>query len=152
MDFFYDDNTPIIACSSGNSSNTGISLIRISGFDDPSIFSSVLSINFSSLKYRYSYYSNLIFNDEVTDSVLAVFFKGPNSFNGENILELSVHGNILNVERIIAIKDKEVWEFRRSKTDRTMLIDKDNVLIPEDMVKPYIIPNDQFSIDDEIPF
>jgi tRNA modification GTPase len=101
MEFFYDDNTPIIACSSGNSSNTGISLIRISGFDEPSIFSSVLNIDFSSLKYRYSYYSELVFHEHVIDSVIAVFFKGPNSFNGENILELSVHGNILNVERII---------------------------------------------------
>jgi hypothetical protein len=59
---------------------------------------------------------------------------------------------ILNAERIMAYRDKELWEFRRSKTDPTMLIDKDNVQISEDMVKPYVISNDQFSIDDEIPF
>ena len=38
---------------------------------------------------------------EKQDEVNLTYFKGPKSYNGENILELSVHGNILNIETII---------------------------------------------------
>lgn len=99
---------PIIACSSGAMQNAAISIIRLSGFLDFKIFSSFFSINFSELKPRHAYFSDLIFQGKVVDSIVVTAFVAPQSYNGENILELSVHGNVLNIERIIKIFEKEL--------------------------------------------
>ncbi len=98
-----DDNFPIIACSSGNTnSNVGVSLIRISGNFQLEDFKNFFSIDLCKIKSRYTTFSKFIgTNGTVFDEILVTFFKGPNSYTGENCLELSVHGNVLNVERII---------------------------------------------------
>ena len=100
MEFLYDDN-PIVACSSGNTSNCAIAVIRFSGFNNLNIFSKFLSIPVAKIKPRKAHFCDLIHEDQLIDQVVAVFFKGPNSYNGENVLELSVHGNVLNVDRIL---------------------------------------------------
>jgi tRNA modification GTPase len=100
MNFLHSDDV-IIACSSGSNVNTAVSLIRISGFEDPSVFDSFFSMSMKSLKPRYAHYTNIVKDNEVIDSIVLTYFKGPNSYNGENILELGVHGNLLNIERII---------------------------------------------------
>ncbi|MCO4755152.1 MAG: 50S ribosome-binding GTPase [Bacteriovoracaceae bacterium] len=102
MQFLYNDD-PIVACSSGNTSNSAIAIIRLSGFDEISVFQDFLSIDTNKIKPRKAYYCDLVHCGEILDQVVAVFFKGPNSYNGENILELSVHGNVLNVNRILDI-------------------------------------------------
>jgi len=91
---------PIIACSSGNNSNTAITLIRLSGFND---ITDILSA-FSLTKFipRKAHFCNIIQDDKILDEVIAIFFKAPHSYTGENVLELNVHGNRLNVERIIS--------------------------------------------------
>ena len=100
MEFLYDDN-PIVACSSGNTSNCAIAVIRFSGFNNLNIFSKFLSIPVAKIKPRKAHFCDLIYEEQLIDQVVAVFFKGPNSYNGENVLELSVHGNVLNVDRIL---------------------------------------------------
>ena len=95
------DRRPIIACSSGSLSNNAISLIRISGFENLEIFSEFFSLDIKKIKPRYVYLTNLKSEDEVIDNVTFTWFKGPKSFNGENILELGVHGNLINVHIII---------------------------------------------------
>jgi tRNA modification GTPase len=97
---FFNDGSPIIACSTGNFSNTAVSVIRLSGFE-----------NFDSLKYffsikkkvrsRFSYLTNILDGDKVIDNVLIVFFPEGKSFTGENVLEISCHGNLLNIDKII---------------------------------------------------
>ena len=72
-----------------------------------SIFSKFLSIPVKNIKARKAHYCDLIHNGELVDQVVAVFFKGPNSYNGENVLELSVHGNTLNVDRILDLFTEE---------------------------------------------
>lgn len=98
---FYTDESPIIACSTGTSSNTAIAVIRLSGFKDLLSLQKLFSFNLSKIKPRYSHLSNLLSKDAVIDNVLLVFFPGGSSYTGENVLELSVHGNVLNVQRII---------------------------------------------------
>ena len=41
--------------------------------------------------------------DKVYDDVVMTFFPGANSYNGQDILEVSVHGNRLSVDRIIRL-------------------------------------------------
>ena len=100
MEFLYDDNT-IVACSSVNTYNCAIAVIRFSGFNNLNIFSKFLSIPVAKIKPRKAHFCDLIYEEQLIDQVVAVFFKGPNSYNGENVLELSVHGNVLNVDRIL---------------------------------------------------
>ena len=95
------DERPIIACSTGYESNHAIGLIRLSGFESLNEFSSFFSIDLNKIEPRYVYLTNLLINGKKQDEVTLTFFKGPKSFNGENILELGVHGNALNIHFIL---------------------------------------------------
>ena len=96
---YLDSKDTIIACSSGNESNTGISIIRVSGFD---FLTSLLPLfNLKSIEQRKVYFCKLVVDDFLIDEVLVTYFKGPNSYNGQDIFEISAHGNRLNVNRII---------------------------------------------------
>ena len=98
---FYTDESPIIACSTGTTSNTAIAVIRLSGFIDLLSLQPYFSFDLKKTKKRYSHLSNLVFNNLVLDNVLFAFFPHGESYTGENVLELSVHGNLLNVQRIL---------------------------------------------------
>jgi len=100
MEFLYSDD-PIIACSSGGQSNTAIAIIRLSGFSDISLFNKFFNIDLTTIKSRFAYFCKIIDKDEIVDEIIFTYFQGPNSYNGENILELSVHGNVFNIEKII---------------------------------------------------
>jgi tRNA modification GTPase len=102
MEFLYSDD-PIIACSSGGQSNTAIAIIRLSGFKDLSLLNKFFDKDLNKIKSRFAYFCKVIDDTETLDEIIFTYFKGPNSYNGENILELSVHGNIFNIERIIKL-------------------------------------------------
>ena len=99
MKFLYSDE-PIIACSTCNHANAALAVLRISGFKDLSQFKSFFSL-FGPIEPRKVYYTKLITKNEVLDDVCLTYFQGPKSYNGENILEISIHGNTLNTERIL---------------------------------------------------
>lgn len=68
----------------------GVGIIRVSG---PKATEIALSITGKTLKPRYAEY--LSFKDEqgnALDQGIALFFKAPNSFTGEDVLELQGHG------------------------------------------------------------
>jgi tRNA modification GTPase len=98
---YLNDGRPIIACSTGSTSNTAISKIRISGFENLDIFNPFFNKDLSDLRPNEARLVEIAYKGRVLDEAMAIFFKGPNSYNGENILELDVHGNQINVERIM---------------------------------------------------
>lgn len=98
---FYTDDKPIIACSTGIQSNTAIAVIRLSGFKNVSDLQKFFSFNLSKTEARKSHLSNVVFKDKIFDNGLFVFFPEGGSYTGENVLELSVHGNQLNIQRIL---------------------------------------------------
>ena len=102
MDFLYSDDT-IIACSSGQNSNQAISVIRISGFKSLNELDGAFSIKAPQITPRFAHFCKIVDGLVVIDEIVLVFFESPRSYNGENIIELSVHGNVLNVERIIKL-------------------------------------------------
>ena len=92
----------IIACSSGSDKNVAISLIRISGFDDLIVFNNYFDIDLNKVTSRKAYFCKVLDSQGVClDDVVITYFKSPFSYNGENILEVSAHGNVLNVKNII---------------------------------------------------
>lgn len=99
MKFLYSDD-PIIACSTCTHANAALGVIRMSGFKDLNHLSSFFTHS-GPIEPRRVYYTNLVLQGQAVDDVCLTFFEGPRSYNSENILELSVHGNTLNIERII---------------------------------------------------
>lgn len=100
--FLYSDE-PIIACSTSTFGNAGIAVIRISGFSQLTSFQPFFSLDFGPIEPRRVYYTRLMDGLNQVDDICLTYFEGSRSYNGENILELSVHGNTLNVERIIQL-------------------------------------------------
>jgi len=99
----YNTDDVIIACSTSTASNSAIALIRISGFKNLNSFQNFFKISLENLEPRRVYFTDLIFKSEFIDSICLTYFNSPKSYNGENILELSVHGNLLNIERILSL-------------------------------------------------
>ncbi|AUO00138.1 hypothetical protein C0V70_18900 [Bacteriovorax stolpii] len=100
MNFFTDDQ-PIIACSTGTSSNTAIAVIRLTGFKKLLDLQKFFSFSLEKVKPRMSHLTNIESDGKVYDNGLMVFFPEGGSYTGENVLELSVHGNQLNIQRIL---------------------------------------------------
>lgn len=84
------NNDTIFALSSGHG-KSGVAVIRISGNDLHETFSNF--INKSEFTNRHAYFCNLRDNNnELIDQCLAIYFPGPNSFTGQDVIELHTHG------------------------------------------------------------
>jgi tRNA modification GTPase len=103
MKFLYSDE-PIIACSTSSQTHAALAVLRISGLNDLSSLQKFFKINLGPIEPRRVYFTQLVSEvGEFIDEICLTWFKGPHSFNAENILELSVHGNTLNIERILKL-------------------------------------------------
>lgn len=101
MKFLYSDE-PIIACSTSSHAHAALAVIRISGFKSLSQFKDFFKKDLSGpIEPRKVYYTKLVLQGQIIDDLCFTWFAAPHSYNGENILELSVHGNTLNIERIL---------------------------------------------------
>ena len=84
------NNDNVFALSSGNG-KSGVAVIRVSGEGLESIFKKF--INKSDVKSRFAYFTNWRDeNGDLIDQCLMLFFSGPNSFTGEDIIEIQCHG------------------------------------------------------------
>jgi tRNA modification GTPase len=97
----YNSDETIIACSTGNISNTAIAVIRISGKNYLDEINEFFNLDLSNIKPRYAHFCKILDKDMVIDEIVLTYFKGPNSYNGDDIIELAVHGNQLNIKRIV---------------------------------------------------
>lgn len=97
------DGKTIIACSTGGQANTAIAIIRLSGPFSLTDFSHYFSTNLDKHKPREMILTRLLDGKNTVDEICVCFFRNPASYTGENLLELHVHGNRLNVERIISL-------------------------------------------------
>jgi tRNA modification GTPase len=97
------DGKTIIACASGAHAHAAIAVIRLSGFKQLSDFQSFFSLQLARVKPRTMVRAKLMSGSEMVDDICFSYFAAPASYTGENLLELYVHGNTLNVERILAL-------------------------------------------------
>ncbi len=82
---------------------SGIGVIRIAGPDSLRLVGSLLkNVNFNPEPNKV-FLRNLydINSEEILDKVLIIYFKAPNSFTGENIVELSCHGSPTLLSHIV---------------------------------------------------
>ena len=109
MPLDFANDLPIIACSTGLAQKSAISLIRLSGFKDFNELAHFFNGPIGPLKplahpvERRATFCYLMHEGRRLDQVMLTYFKGPHSFTGENLLELSVHGNQINVVRILEL-------------------------------------------------
>lgn len=99
MDYLAKDN--IIVCSSGHIANVAISKIRLSGRLDLPKLNQFFSKDLTKLKTRYANYVEIVHEGQIIDDVICIIFKAPHSYTGEDLIELDVHGSVLNVKRIL---------------------------------------------------
>lgn len=94
----------IAAIATGNAPG-GIGVIRISGENAIAIadkvFAPVDNSSLSSLSGYRAKYGNVVINNEKTDNAVALVFKAPKSYTGEDVVEISVHGGILMVQKTL---------------------------------------------------
>lgn len=97
-------STTIAAIATGNSAS-GIGVIRISGDDAiavaDKVFRSLDGTPLSSLKGYTAKYGSVYSNGEAFDNAIALVFRAPKSYTGEDVVELSVHGGLFIVEKTL---------------------------------------------------
>lgn len=94
----------IAAIATGNAPG-GIGVIRISGDDALEIagrvFKPMDSSDITQLKGYRAKLGNIICDGEEIDNAVALVFRGPKSYTGEDTVELSVHGGMLLVQKTL---------------------------------------------------
>ncbi|NQZ65612.1 MAG: tRNA uridine-5-carboxymethylaminomethyl(34) synthesis GTPase MnmE [Mycoplasmatales bacterium] len=91
----------IAAISTGGMTNDPISIIRLSGADAFGVAKKIFNGKIGNDKsITYGFIKD---NKEVVDEVLVAWFKAPNTFTGENIVEINAHGGIVNTNRILQL-------------------------------------------------
>lgn len=86
--------------------NSALAVIRISGPDSLRVANLIFS-NSKSIKPRLNVYGHVVDKNtdknQVIDDVILSYYKAPNSFTGEDSVEISCHGNPLIVQNIIKL-------------------------------------------------
>ncbi len=82
--------------------NSSIAIIRVSGPDSYRAACSIFSKS-ELIKNRYAAYGSIIDDGSLVDDVILVYYQGPASFTGEDMVEIFCHGNPLVVSRILRL-------------------------------------------------
>ena len=84
----------------------GVAVIRISGDSAKEIADRCFlprdGKTFSSHPPRHAVYGDIIFNGEKTDDGIAIMFSAPNSYTGEDVVEISCHGGVLITQTVLS--------------------------------------------------
>ena len=94
----------IAAIATPNASG-GIGVIRISGEEAvsvaDSVFRSVSGKALSSLKGYSALFGHVYDGDSLIDECVALVFRGPKSYTGEDVVEISCHGGLYVTQRVL---------------------------------------------------
>lgn len=85
--------------------NGGVSIIRISGNNAFYIINKIFSIK--TLEAGRIYHGNIIEKNEKIDDVIVLPFKAPNSYTGEDVVEIQCHGGVYITKKILDLTIKE---------------------------------------------
>ena len=95
---------------------SGIGIVRVSG---PLAKPTSKKILQADLKPRYAYYGDFYDQNNVIDKGVAIFFPGPNSYTGEDVVEFQGHGGpsvlrkILEITMSLGVRHAEPGEFSK---------------------------------------
>lgn len=94
-----------IAAISTALSNSGISIIRVSGDNAISLIDKIYSgkKKLADVDSHTINYGHIIYNEEIIDEVFVSVFKAPSTFTREDVVEINCHGGILITRKILEI-------------------------------------------------
>ena len=99
--------TETIAAIATSLSESGISIIRISGEDAAFIADKIIStksvIKVSEFKSHTIHYAHVMDGENVVDEVMVSYMKGPYSFTAENTVEINCHGGVLITKKVLQL-------------------------------------------------
>ena len=81
----------------------GVALIRISGLNSILIVDKIFSKSINESKGYQIFYGKIISKGEHIDDVLVTVFKNPQSFTGEDTVEINCHGSIFIQQKILTL-------------------------------------------------
>ena len=84
-------STQTIAAIATALSNSGVSIIRISGSESLNIIKKIFKTSYE-LEPNKIIYGKIVKDDMIFDEVLVSYFKAPRSFTGEDVCEINCHG------------------------------------------------------------
>ncbi len=101
------DQQSICAISTPHGSGA-IAVLRISGDDSIAIAdkifrSAIPDKKLIGQKGNTAHYGSVIYNDEIIDDVIVTLFHKPNSFSGENTVEISCHGSTFIQQKLLQL-------------------------------------------------
>lgn len=100
MNYNINDTITAIATPPGQGA---IAIIRISGKDSLRIIEKFFSRSTNNLKSNRTYYGKIVDNNNVVDSVILLIMKNPNSYTGEDSVEIHCHGGQIITEKILSL-------------------------------------------------
>ncbi len=77
-----------------------IAVIRMSGQNLQAALSRVFT---GKIEHRYAAYGKIVYEGEIADEVIATYFEAPNSYTGEDMAEISIHGGQATASRVMEI-------------------------------------------------
>ena len=99
-------NDTIVALATASGAGA-IAIIRVSGKDaitiSASLFKSIHGKDLSKQKTHTIHLGHIIDGEKVLDQILVSVFKGPNSYTGEHVIEISCHGSPFIQQQIIQL-------------------------------------------------
>ncbi len=93
-----DENKDTIVALSSGGLPSGVAIIRLSG--DKSLYILNKFCNFDPKSHELAF-KNIYFDGKLLDKGLVVYFKAPNSFTGEDVVEFQIHGSVAIVRAMI---------------------------------------------------
>ena len=92
----FHDTITALATPLGTSA---VALVRVSGPESPALARALFGRDLADRRARHGDYVDVA--GRLVDDVVAVFFKGPRSYTGEDSLELTCHGNPYVAQRVL---------------------------------------------------
>lgn len=100
------NNTETIAAIATSLSESGISIIRVSGDDacliGEKIFKSNSGKNVNEFKTHSIHYGFIVDGDEIIDEVMMSIMKAPHTYTTEDTIEINCHGGVLITKKILS--------------------------------------------------
>jgi len=82
---------------------SAIAIIRMSGDQSSQIINEIFSKKINKKENNRFYYGIISDGENIIDEVVILFYKNPNSFTGEDLVEINCHGSIFVIEQIIKL-------------------------------------------------
>ena len=98
MNYLKNDTITALSTAAGKSA---IAVIRLSGENAFEIINNIFqtkSLTDKQVKYGY-----IIDEPEKIDEVICTFFKAPHTYTGEDLVEISVHGNPIIIDKVLTL-------------------------------------------------